>query len=100
MDLWDYDVRSHPDTPARFSNLTLLCSHYEAFLSRERIQERIETEKTVFVIRRESSLEETMRQFLRRLEAVLQADVDGLPIPAPRIPLMDRSMDSFPPDTE
>jgi hypothetical protein len=89
MDLWDYDVRSHPDTPSRFSNLAMLCSHYEAFLSPERIHERIETEKTVFIVRRESSLEETMRQFLRRLEVVLQADVEGLPIPAPRASFTD-----------
>ncbi len=82
MDIWDYDVRSQPDTPSNFSNLAALCRHFEDFLSRERIDERIEAEKTVFIIRRESSLEDTMRQFLRRMEAILLSEVEGKPIPA------------------
>ncbi len=97
MDLWDYDVRSNPDTPSRFPNLAALCDHFLSHLSLERIHERIEAEKTVFIVRRESTLEETMRQFLRRLDTVLQADVDGLPIPAPSVlhstvsqPIQDR----------
>jgi hypothetical protein len=84
MDLWDYDVRSQPDRPARFATLTALCTHFEATLGRPRIEECIESEKSVFIVRRDSSLEDTMRQFLRRLEAVLQAEVDsrGLQTPA------------------
>jgi hypothetical protein len=78
MDLWDYDVRSDPATPARFPNLAALCRHFEALLPRERIDDRIDAEKTVFIVRRDSSLEDTLRQFLRRLDVVLQAEVDGL----------------------
>lgn len=83
MDIWDYDVRSQPDTPANFPNLAALCRHFEGVLSRERIDERIEAEKTVFIIRRESSLEDTMRQFLRRMEAVLRSEVEGRPLSLP-----------------
>jgi hypothetical protein len=85
MDIWDYDVRSHPGTPANFSNLAALCRHFELLIPKDRIDERIEAEKTVFIIRRESSLEETMRQFLRRIECVLQAEAEGRPIPEPSL---------------
>jgi|GEM_PF-4098920 len=81
MDMWDYDVRSSPDAPAAFSNLTSLCRYFERFLAREQIEERVDAEKLVFVVRRESSLEDTMRQFLRRVEQVLRAEADGLPQP-------------------
>lgn len=77
MDLWDYDVRSRPDSPARFATLAALCAHYESVLTRARIDECIESEKSVFIVRRDSSLEDTMRQFLRRLEMVLEAEIEG-----------------------
>ena len=58
-----------------------MVEHFETLMPSQLVQEIIAAEKAVFVIRRESTLEETRLQFLRRLEAVLKAELRGEPAP-------------------
>ena len=58
-----------------------MVEHFETLMPSLQIEELITAEKAIFVIRRESTLEETRLQFLRRLEAVLMAEWKGEPAP-------------------
>lgn len=75
------DPRRFPIPEPRFPSEQALFQHFAPFLPLERMQGIATSEKALFIIRRESSLDETRRQWLLRLDAVLQAEADGLPHP-------------------
>jgi hypothetical protein len=66
------DPRKWPDHAPHFSHLDALRNHYLRSIPREKLEEIISEEKTVFTVRRESSLAEMNRQFLWRLVTVLE----------------------------
>jgi hypothetical protein len=59
------------DPKYNFKNLEALFAHFSQWLPPNLIHNLVETEKSVFVVRKECSLEETRLQFLKKCEMSL-----------------------------
>ena len=59
------------ETKFTFTSQDALAAHFRQWLRIDLIETVIETEKAVFVVRKECSLEETRLQFLKKCEASL-----------------------------
>lgn len=59
------------DVKYNFTSMEALVAHFSNWLSPNLIHNLVETEKSVFVVRKECSLEETRLQFLKKCEMSL-----------------------------
>src|SRR5262245_25427698 len=57
--------------PFSFTTMEGLIAHFSQWIPAERVHGVIETEKEIFVVRREVSLHETRLQFLKKCEGAL-----------------------------
>jgi hypothetical protein len=64
-----------------FVTLDSLVMYYVARLSQAAVEEVIQREKAVFIIRRDTPLSDTHGQFLCRVHAVLESMVQGKELP-------------------
>jgi hypothetical protein len=57
--------------PFAFTTLEGLMAHYSQWLPSQYVQNLVEAEKEIFVVRKECSLQETRLQFLKKCESAL-----------------------------